>query len=218
MHTDTMAHLPPMMNSFKGSAFARRLFSLFGWRILFDGLPGPRGVIAVYPHTTNWDFTIGIMTKWSLGIPARYWGKDSLFRVPLMGWFLRWSGGIPVNRTSKNNMVTDTVKAMHATDFFWFGVAPEGTRKRIAGLRSGFYRVACEAGVPLGVTCFDYATKTVDLRYFFMPTGDEAADLAQMQAVWGKAVGRIPANASPIQILDKDVARDQSLVSGSALL
>jgi 1-acyl-sn-glycerol-3-phosphate acyltransferase len=206
-----------MMNSFNGSRLARWVLSLFGWRILFDGLAGPRGVIAVYPHTSNWDFPIGLLTKWAVGIPARYWGKDSLFRLPIIGWFLRWSGGIPVNRTSKTGMVTDTVTAMHAADFFWFAVAPEGTRKRIAGLRSGFYRVACEADVPIAVTCFDYANKIVDVRYFFMPTGDEVADLAQMQSVWGRATGHIPANASPIQLLDKDVARDQSLINSGAL-
>lgn len=207
-----------MMNSFQGSSLARWVLSLFGWRILFDGLPGPRGVIAVYPHTTNWDFPVGLLTKWALGIPARYWGKDSLFRLPVIGGFMRWTGGIPVNRTSKTGMVTDTVTAMHAAEFFWFGVAPEGTRKRIEGLRSGFYRVAVEAGVPLGVTYFDYATKTVDLRYFFMPTGDEAADFAQMASIWGGATGHIPANMSPIRLLDKDVARDQALVNARALL
>lgn len=207
-----------MMSHFQGSRLARWVLSLFGWRILFDGLPGPRGVIAVYPHTTNWDFPVGLLTKWAVGIPARYWGKDSLFRLPVIGSFMRWTGGIPVNRTSKTGMVTDTVTAMHAADFFWFGVAPEGTRKRIEGLRSGFYRVAVRAGVPLGVTYFDYANKTVDLRYFFMPTGDEAADFAQMALVWGRATGHIPANMSPIRLLDKDVARDQALVNARTLL
>ncbi len=205
--------LPEVINNFKGNALARWVVSLFGWRILFDGLPGPRGVIAVYPHTTNWDFLVGIFTKWALGIPARYWGKDSLFQVPVLGGFLRWSGGIPINRTSKTGMVTDTATAMHAADFFWFGVAPEGTRKRIAGLRRGFYRVACEAGVPLGVTFFDYRTKTVDLRYFFMPTGDEVADMLQMEAVWSGAQGHIPANMSPIRLLDAGVVRDKTLTN-----
>jgi 1-acyl-sn-glycerol-3-phosphate acyltransferase len=214
----TQQMLPPMCRGFKGSYCARWILARFGWRVLFDGLPGPRGVIAVYPHTSNWDFPIGLFAKWALGIPARYWGKDSLFRSPAIGWFMRWSGGIPVNRTSQTGMVTDTVAAMHAADFFWLGVAPEGTRKRIAGLRSGFYRVACEAGVPLGVAYFDYASKTVDVRYFFMPTGDEAVDLAHMKSVWGLASGLNPASMSPIQFLDKAVARDSALVNEGALL
>jgi 1-acyl-sn-glycerol-3-phosphate acyltransferase len=213
-----MKQLPRLNTQFSGSTLARWTLSLFGWRILFDGLPGPRGVIAVYPHTSNWDFPVGLLAKWALGIPARYWGKDSLFQLPLIGRFMHWSGGIPVNRTSKTGMVTDTVKAMHAANFFWFAVAPEGTRKRIAGLRSGFYRVACEAGVPLGVTYFDYVSKTVDLRYFFMPTGDETADFALMRTIWGKATGHTPANMSPIQLLDKDVARDQALVNAKVML
>jgi len=210
--------LPKKINHFKGSAFARWILLRFGWRILFDGVPGPRGVIAVYPHTSNWDFLLGILTKWAIGIPAHFWGKDSLFKLPLLGRWMRWVGGIPINRTSKMGVVTDTVAAMHAADFFWFGVAPEGTRKRIAGWRSGFYRVAVEGGVPLGITCFDYATKTVDLTHFFIPTGDEAIDMAHIATVLQGRMGYRPENMSPICLLDKNVTRDQSLVNTKALL
>jgi 1-acyl-sn-glycerol-3-phosphate acyltransferase len=205
--------LPAKINSFQGSRFARWVLKLFGWRVLFDGLPGPRGVIAVYPHTSNWDFPLGLFAKWTMGIPARYWGKDSLFKIPLVGQFLNWTGGIPVNRTSKTGMVTDTVRAMLAADFFWFGVAPEGTRKRIAGWRSGFYRVACEAGVPICVTYFDYPSKTINVMNFFMPTGDEAADFAFMSNVLQGKQGFKPENMSPIVLLDDKVARDKSLTN-----
>ncbi len=203
---------------FKGNAAARWILAQFGWRVLFKGLPGPRGIVAVYPHTSNWDFLLGLFAKWAIGIPARYWGKDSLFRLPLLGAFMRWTGGIPVNRTSKNGMVTDTVRAMQQADFFWLGLAPEGTRKRIAGWRSGFYRVACEAHVPICVAYFDYPTKTVDLTHFFVPTGDEATDFSHMAKVLAGKQGLIPDNMSPIQLLDQSVARDASLVNSKALL
>ncbi len=198
---------------FKGNALARWVLALFGWRVLFNGLPGPRGVIAVYPHTSNWDYPLGLFTKWAIGIPARYWGKNSLFTIPLIGRFMYWTGGIPVNRTSKSGMVTDTVKAMQAADFFWFGVAPEGTRKKIAGWRSGFYRVACEAGVPICVTYFDYPSKTIDLTHFFTPTGNEVADFAFMTSVLHGKLGLKPENMSPIVLLDDKVARDKSLTN-----
>jgi 1-acyl-sn-glycerol-3-phosphate acyltransferase len=198
---------------FQGSVLARWVLSLFGWKVLFHGLPGPRGVIAVYPHTSNWDYPLGLLTKWAVGIPAHYWGKNSLFTIPLLGKFMHWTGGIPVNRTSKTGMVTDTVKAMNAADFFWFGVAPEGTRKRIAGWRSGFYRVACEAGVPICVTYFDYPTKTIDLTHFFTPTANETADFALMAGVLNGKLGLKPENMSPIVLLDDKVARDKSLTN-----
>jgi 1-acyl-sn-glycerol-3-phosphate acyltransferase len=198
---------------FRGSALARWVLSLFGWKVLFDGLPGPRGVIAVYPHTSNWDYPLGLLAKWAMGVPAHYWGKNSLFTVPILGRFMHWTGGIPVNRTSKTGMVTDTVRAMQAADFFWFGVAPEGTRKRIAGWRSGFYRVACGAVVPICVTYFDYPTKTIDLTHFFTPTGDEAVDFAFMAKVLEGKLGLKPQNMSPIVLLDDKVARDKSLTN-----
>jgi len=204
--------LPTNMIRFQGSTLARWVLGLFGWRVLFDGVPGHKGVIAVYPHTSNWDFPIGLLAKWTIGIPARYWGKDSLFKIPLIGRFMRWTGGIPVNRTSKTGMVTDTVKAMQVANVFWLCVAPEGTRKRIAGWRSGFYRVACAAGVPVCVAYFDYPTKIIDLRHFFVPTGDETVDFAWMSRVLQGKLGLKPENMSPIVLLSQTVARDQRLI------
>jgi 1-acyl-sn-glycerol-3-phosphate acyltransferase len=198
---------------FKGSKLARWVLALFGWRVLFDGLPAPRGIIAVYPHTSNWDFVVGMLAKWAIGVPVRYWGKNTLFTTPLLGWFMYWSGGIPVNRTSKTGMVADTVAAMLGADFFWLGVAPEGTRKRIAGWRSGFYRVACVASLPICVTYFDYATKTVDVTHFFTPTGDATTDFAHMALILKGKMGLIPSQMSPITLLDNQVVRDHSLTN-----
>jgi 1-acyl-sn-glycerol-3-phosphate acyltransferase len=192
---------------FKGSVLASWVLSLFGWQVLFDGLPAARGVIAVYPHTSNWDFVVGLLAKWTVGIPARYWGKDSLFRIPIFSRFMRWTGGIPVNRSAQSGMVTDTVKAMQAADFFWLGLAPEGTRRRAAGWRSGFYRLACGAGVPICVAYFDYASKVVDVTYFFEPTGDETADFALMAGVLQGKRGLKPQNMSPIVLLETNARR-----------
>lgn len=208
----TLPEIKPV-TTYRGSWLAGQLLALWGWRIHYAGLPGPRGVFAVYPHTSNWDFPVGLLAKWSLGLPLHFWGKDSLFQYPLFGHWLRWVGGIPINRLSKTGKVADTVRVMNASDFFWFGLAPEGTRKRVAGWRSGFYRVACEANVPIGVAYFDYPTKTVSLMDFYMPTGDEAKDIAHMAAVLKGKQGLKPANMSPIQLLDSSVPRDQSLIN-----
>jgi hypothetical protein len=89
----TIAERPVQL---RGSAVARRLLRLAGWRVAFDGLPARQGVVIVYPHTSNWDFIVGVLAKWSIGIPVAFWGKASLFRVPLFGRWLRWLGGVPV--------------------------------------------------------------------------------------------------------------------------
>lgn len=204
MHTELLnRELPPVRPTvdYSGSRLAGLLLALWGWRVNYAGLPGPRGVFAVYPHTSNWDFPVGLLAKWHLGLPLHFWAKDSLFQIPLFSRWMRWVGGIPINRSSKTGMVTHTVRAMMASDFFWFGVAPEGTRKRAAGWRSGFYRVACEAGVPIGIAYFDYPNKTVSLVDFLMPTGDEEQDMAHMASVLKGKQGLKPGNMSPIQLL-----------------
>ena len=206
--------LPTHIIRFKGSSLARWVLALLGWRVLFDGVPGNKGVIAVYPHTSNWDFPLGLLAKWSVGIPIRFWGKDSLFKAPLFGRWMRYVGGIPVDRTAKSGLITSTVAQMLATPddgLFWLALAPEGTRKKIPGWRSGFYRVACEAGVPLCVAYFDYPQKTVGVDYFFMPTGNEALDMKRIASVLEGRVGYKPQNMSPICLLDASVTRDKSL-------
>lgn len=207
--------LPNNISRFKGHVLARGALALCGWRVLFDGVPGNKGVIAVYPHTSNWDFPLGILAKWAAGIPIRFWGKDSLFKVPLFGNWMRYVGGIPVDRTSKHGLIPSTVAQMQATPpegFFWLALAPEGTRKKIPGWRSGFYRVAVEAGVPLCIAYFDYPRRTVGVDYFFMPTGDEALDMAHIAKVLEGHIGRKPENMSPIRLLDANVVRDKSLI------
>ena len=107
----------------------------------------------------------------------------------------------------------DTANAMHAADFFWLGLAPEGTRRRIAGWRSGFYRLACEAKVPICVTYIDYPSKTIDLTHFFMPTGDEKVDFDFIASVLKGKLGLNPEKMSPITLLDDTVTRDKSLTN-----
>lgn len=207
--------LPNNIIRFKGHVLARWALALFGWRVLFDGVPGNKGVIAVYPHTSNWDFPLGILAKWAVGIPIRFWGKDSLFKIPLFGDWMRYVGGIPVDRTAKHGLIPSTVAQMQATPkegLFWLALAPEGTRKKIPGWRSGFYRVAVTAGVPLCIAYFDYPRRRVGVDYFFMPTGDEALDMAHIAKVLEDRIGRKPENMSPIRLLDATVVRDKSLI------
>ena len=105
---------PPYPVQFQGSAVARWLLRRMGWRVDFQGLPGLQGVLAVYPHTSNWDFVVLLIVKWAIGIPVRFWGKDSLFRFPVFGHWMRYLGGVPVERTSAKGVVGDTVAHIQA--------------------------------------------------------------------------------------------------------
>jgi len=190
----------------RGSAAARALLRLAGWRVAFDGLPSRQGVVIVYPHTSNWDFIVGVLAKWSIGIPVVFWGKASLFGIPLFGRWLRALGGIPVQRDSPqgavSTMVQRLVEARQHDRFMWLALAPEGTRRHSAGLRSGFYQVAVQARVPLGLAGLDFARREVVLVDFLHLGGDVQADLDAIAARLGHHRGRRPEWAAPIRLLD----------------
>ena len=187
---------------FKGSSLARWLLGLAGWRVVFEGLPRLQGVAIVYPHTSNWDFIVGILAKWAIGIPAHFWGKDSLFRVPLFGRWLRWVGGLPIDRRAAKGAVGQMVDTfqMHAQQgrLLWLGLAPEGTRQRTPGWRSGFYQLALGAGVPLGIVRLDWGRREVRFVDFLTVCGDESSDYAQLGNLFAGVSGYHAGQASPI--------------------
>lgn len=188
----------------RGSALARAFMRLCGWRVDFDGhLPGAQGVLIVYPHTSNWDFVWGVLAKWSIGFPLHFWGKASLFRVPLFGAWLRWIGGVPVERDAPRGavgaMAERLQQARRQGRFMWLALSPEGTRRHQPAWRSGFYRVALQAGVPLALVSFDYPSRTIAVHGFLQVTGREDADLAAIQHTLGAARGCKPDQAAPIR-------------------
>lgn len=189
---------------FKGSALAGALLRLAGWRIEWNGLPAKQGVILVYPHTSNWDFIVGVLAKWAMGLPAHFWGKNSLFKVPLFGRWLRWLGGIAVDRSSARGVVGDTVAAMQSARerdaCFWLAVAPEGTRSLTTGWRSGSYQVAVQAKVPVGLAYFDFPSKTVGLHEFVELSGDPEQDFMLLRQHLAQRKGKRPEMASPVQL------------------
>lgn len=188
----------------RGNRLARAGLRLLGWKFLWDGLPGPQGLLLVYPHTSNWDFPVGIMAKWALGIDAGFWGKDSLFRVPLLGRWFSWLGGIPVNRSAPGGMVGAMVERMRQARAegrtLWLAVAPEGTRSWGPGWRSGFYRVAVEAQVPVALVHLDFGRRRVGVHSCLLLSGDREADMAEIARRFEGVQGYRPGNAAPIKL------------------
>lgn len=189
----------------RGSRLARALLRAAGWQVRFRGLPGPQGVIAVAPHTSNWDFVVLVLAKWAIGLQVSFWGKDTLFRIPLFGRWLRWLGGVPVARHAPQGAVGQMAELMReardAGRFMWLGLSPEGTRSRTEGWRSGFYRVALLAGVPVGVAALDFGRREVRFEHFWQLCGEPEADLAVMAAALEGARGRRAALAAPVRWL-----------------
>jgi 1-acyl-sn-glycerol-3-phosphate acyltransferase len=206
----------PYPVQFKESAWARRLLGLLGWRVHFDGLPAFQGVAVVYPHTSNWDAPLMFLVKFAKGIQVSFWGKDKIFNWPLVGRWLRWIGGVPVNRTAAGGVVGEAVRIIEAhkkaNTYFWLGLAPEGTRKLIPGWRSGFYQTALRANVPLLIVKLDYGTKTVSIVDFIKLCGDMQQDMAAIATFYKGVTGFHPELASPIQILDPNLSRQDMVV------
>lgn len=198
--TEAMA-VPPA----KGSRMARAILHALGWQLDFQGLPSRQGVILVYPHTSNWDFVLGVLVKWSLGLHFRFWGKDTLFRVPVMGAWMRYLGGVPVIRGTSQGVVGDTAELMKQAcgrnEMFWLAVAPEGTRSWIAGWRTGAYQVAVQAGVPVGLAYLDFATRRAGMTHFVQLSGDVERDFALFRSHLSSVRGLRAEQASPIQAL-----------------
>ncbi|OYX61580.1 MAG: acyltransferase [Novosphingobium sp. 32-60-15] len=154
-------------------------YRMRGWKA--HGAPPVDGrcVIIAAPHTSNWDFLYFIGLTEDIGIQPHFMAKDSLFRWP-MGKFMRDMGGVPVVRSSRQNVV-DTMAAEFARrDRFMLTIAPEGTRGKVGQWRTGFYHIAMKAGVPLVVGMMDYGTKTGGLGPAIWPTGDYDADMAKI--------------------------------------
>ena len=193
----------PLSPHGRQSRLARAVLGLFGWTVDAPGLPAEQGVILVYPHTSNWDFVVGLLAKWAIGLQLRFWGKDSLFKAPLLGHWMRWVGGVAVDRSSRHGIVADTVRQMQAAaargERFWLAVAPEGTRSLTTGWRTGAYQVAVQAGVPVGLAYFDFERRLVSLTRFMTLSGDMQADFAAFADYLGHRVGKRPALASPIR-------------------
>lgn len=178
--------------------WARSLLALAGWRVDVVPPPGPKCVIAVYPHTSNWDFFVGYLAKLAAGLPVHFVGKHTIFRWPL-GPVLRRMGGIPVDRGAPAGLLPQLLREMEARPWMWLAIAPEGTRAKVDRWKSGFYRLAVAAKVPIGLAYIDYAARVVGLTTYLAPTGDEEVDLARIRAAYAGKVGKRPELAGEIR-------------------
>lgn len=192
--------LPPPRHPWL-ARFARALLAAFGWRVRFDGLPGPRGIAIVYPHTSNWDFVIGLLAKWTLDLPIRWVGKESLFRGvtgATFGRLMRLWGGRPVDRHHSSGAVEQLAVLMQSEPWFWLGLSPEGTRRYTDHLRSGFYHLALKLDLPVALAYIDYGRREVGVTAFVHMSGNQPRDLELLRRFYADKSGRFPAQASTI--------------------
>ncbi|MHB8667173.1 MAG: 1-acyl-sn-glycerol-3-phosphate acyltransferase [Burkholderiales bacterium] len=184
------------------------LLRLAGWRVRFCRPAMPKCVVIFYPHTSNWDFVVGMLAYLSVDWPVRWCGKDSLFRPPF-GALLRALGGLAVNRREHTGFVTQLTREFARAESLHLALAPEGTRAHTDHWKSGFYHLALAAGVPVGLAYIDYPGKCIGLDTFVELSGDAQEDLARLRAYYADKRGRNPAQQGDIRFALADArARD----------
>lgn len=179
----------PRRGSLPVRAFGKAVLGALGWRVEGEVPDLPKFVIAVAPHTSNWDFVIGAATMFALDLRLSFIGKHTLFRWPF-DMLLRWMGGIPVDRSAPHGLVEDTVRSFAAADRLVLAIAPQGTRKRVQRYKSGFLRIARGAGVPVVLASLDYAARCVRLGPAFAPGSDIDAELARVEEFFSRVKGK----------------------------
>ncbi len=148
-------------------------------------------VLMVMPHTSWHDFYIGIFTRGIVGLEMNFIGKKELFRFPF-GFYFRWMGGAPIDRVGNLNKVEAIAKIFENRNEFRLAISPEGTRKKISELRTGFYYIALKANVPIIPVAFNFGKKTVQFGNPFYPTSNYEQDLKILLANFKGVVGKIP--------------------------
>ena len=175
--------------------FGMTWLKAFGWKLVGERELPKRFVFVAAPHTSNWDFPFMMATAWSLGIRIRWLGKHTLFEGPF-GWIFRGLGGIPVDRRAAHGLVAEVANLFEDTEELRLAVPPEGTRKKVAFWKSGFYHIAVAAGVPIGLSFLDFARRECGLGMIFHPTGNIAADMDVIREFYSDIRGKHPERES----------------------
>ena len=177
------------------SGLSKLILRIWGFKIKgWDPHQLDKYVVIAMPHTSNWDFLLGLSVRSAMKLHhIKYVGKSSLFRFPY-GAIFRWLGGYPVDRSRSSNMVDSIVKVFEHEEKFGVTIAPEGTRGKVDKLKTGFYYSALGANVPIVMIRMDFGTKTVTWSPPLYPTGDIDADMHQIEDFYRGARGRNPEN------------------------
>ncbi len=168
---------------------SRICLRLAGWQLQGKPPEVRKYVVIGAPHTSNWDFPLALAMAFAYGIDMHWMGKESLFK----GWrrdFMQWLGGIPIDRTSANNVVDQTIDLFRKNVRLVVTIAPEGTRSKVERWKTGFYYIAVGAQVPIALGFLDYKRKTGGFLPAFYQTGDKKKDIAEIRCCYAGVSGK----------------------------
>lgn len=151
-------------------------------------------VLIAGPHTSYWDFPLGLLIRSAEKIDVKYVGKASLFKPPL-GWIMKLLGGVPVDRSKRNNFVDQVINLYKQREKLAVLFAPEGKRRKVEKFKTGFYYIAKGANIPILPIVFDFEHKEIRWLDLVYPTDDATKDLEKIESLYKGVVGYTPKNS-----------------------
>jgi len=183
------------------------ILNMLGWSVQAD-LPEVKKFVAIAaPHTSNWDFPLGILAAKAMRIEIHWMGKHTLFRWPY-GRSFRAIGGTPVHRDHGQNYIQQMANLFTEHEELILALAPEGTRSKTDHWKTGFHYIARAANVPVLMCYLDFANKQVGVGGLFYPTDDIEADFHQIRQFYQSRRGHNPDQESLIQVKQKQTPAD----------
>jgi 1-acyl-sn-glycerol-3-phosphate acyltransferase len=179
-------------------AIAKAILYVGGWELVGGKPEVKKAVMIAAPHTSNWDGFWLLVYKVAIGLELHFLAKDTLFWWPL-GSLLRAMGALPLDRAAGSQIARQLADAFSNNDSFYLALAPEGTRSWRPYWKTGFYRIARTANVPVIMGFIDYRTKRLGLGKMITLSGDVEKDLDKIREFYGPLSGRRPELASPIK-------------------
>lgn len=171
--------------------FAKIILNLLGWQVTFTLPDRDKYVLVGAPHTSNWDFPLGLLAMWAVGLRFSWVGKHTLFKWPF-GSLMRGLGGIPVDRRGSTGFVKKVIDIFDSREHFVMAIAPEGTRSLTRHWKAGFYHIALAAKVPVALGYIDYPRRRIGIDQLFEPSGDIEADFEILREYYHDKVGKRP--------------------------
>jgi len=188
------------------SKIAEFYLMLRGWTLEKNLPPTKKFEVVAAPHTSNWDFWFFLLYVWAIGHKIRFGAKHTLFRPPL-GWLLKKLGGVPIDRRVRTNFIDRMAEEFEKNEEFVLTITPEGTRSATEYWKTGFYRLAEKAGVPIAIGYIDYEKKRVGVAGYFTPTGDIEKDVAMLAEFYEDKRGKYPSQEGKVQLKNRKEAK-----------
>lgn len=172
-------------------SIAKRILAWCGWTINGELPNQPKFILAVAPHTSNWDFFIGIAAMFSLQLKVSFLGKASIFRWPVKS-VLTAIGGIAVDRSNSHGVVGQIVQELKRNDKFILGLAPEGTRSKTTEWKTGFLHIAKQGNIPIVPVSFDFAKKEIFFHKEVYISGEISQELIEFKQIFADVCAKNP--------------------------